>query len=155
MRGFYHITEKIKEIVDNDGYINVVTEGDIFEVDLNKQTIFPLLHIITDSAIIQKRTTQMDFTLLCLDVVDDKNATDLRDTLEPFFQTTNEQDVLNSTLNYLNNIIAQFRRGSAYDDFYQLAGDPVCTPVREAFTNLITGWSCTFSVLVQNEQPIC
>ena len=154
MIGFYHITEKIKEISDADGNINVVTEGDIFEVDLNKQSIFPLLHIITDSAIIQERTTQMDFTLMCLDVVDISNE-DLRDAIDPFFKTSNEQDVLNSTLNYLNNIISEFRRGDAYDAFYQVTGDPVCTPVREKFTNLISGWSCTFSVLVQNEVKIC
>lgn len=152
MKGFYHITEKLKEIADTQ--VNVVTEGDIFEVDLNKQTIFPLLHIITDSATIGEKTTQMDFTLLCMSSVDVSND-DPRDLIEPFFKTSNEQDVLNSTLNYLNNIIAEFRRGEAYDDNYKLQGDPVCEPFRERFTNLLAGWSCSFSVLVFNEQKIC
>ena len=152
MKGFYHITEKIKEIADTQ--VNVVTEGDIFEVDLNKQTIFPLLHVITDSAIIGEKTTTMNFTLLCMDIVDTSNQ-DLRDTLEPFFKTSNEQDVLNSTLNYLNNIIIQFKRGSAYDVLFQLSGDPVCTPFRERFENLLAGWSCEFSIIVPNPSPIC
>ena len=154
MVGFYHITEKIKEIAEANTGINVITEGDIFEVDLNKQTIFPLLHIITNSATIGERTTVMDFTLLCMDIVDTSNE-DLRDTLEPFFKTSNEQDVLNTTLNYLNNIVAEFRRGDAYDALYKLATDPTATPFRERFENLLAGWSLDFSVEVPNEQKIC
>ena len=155
MIGVYHITEKIKEVADSDGFINVVTFGDIFDVDLNKQSLFPLLHIMYNQTTIGTKTTTMDFTLLCMDVVDDKNAEDIRDTLEPFFETTNEQDVLNATLNFLNNIVAQFRRGDAYDSFYEVNSDVIATPFRERFTNLLAGHSLDFSITVLNEQKVC
>ncbi len=73
MKGYYHITEKIRDIAVADGYINVVTEGDISEVDLNKQTIFPLLHIVPTNASLGPKTTTIDFTLICLNVVDINN----------------------------------------------------------------------------------
>lgn len=154
MKGYYHITEKIRDIAIADGYINVVTEGDISEVDLNKQTIFPLLHIVPTNATLGPKTTTIDFTLICLNVVDINNK-DLRDELDPFFKQDNEQDVLNETLNFLNNIVSQFRRGSAYDDLFQVFGDPTAQPIRDSYTNLLAGWSLDFTVLVPNEASIC
>tara|TARA_R110000822_G_scaffold10354_4_gene39232 strand:- start:374 stop:577 length:204 start_codon:yes stop_codon:yes gene_type:complete len=42
MQGFYNLSDKIRETLQLDQYVNTVTYGDIFDVDLNKQTIFPL-----------------------------------------------------------------------------------------------------------------
>jgi len=50
MKGFYNITTKIKETLALDAFVNTVTYGDIFEVDLNKQDIFPLSHFIVNNA---------------------------------------------------------------------------------------------------------
>ena len=41
-RGFYQITNTIKDQLLADDNINTVTTGDITDIDLNKQTIFPL-----------------------------------------------------------------------------------------------------------------
>ena len=48
----YDILTKIKEHLEADVSINTVTFGDIMEVDLNKQTIFPLAHMMIDNATI-------------------------------------------------------------------------------------------------------
>jgi len=44
MRQFYDITQKLKDTLEAHSQVNVVTTGDIFDIDLNKQTIFPLSH---------------------------------------------------------------------------------------------------------------
>jgi hypothetical protein len=49
IRGFYQLTETIKEQLLNDVNVNTVTTGDITEIDLSKQTIFPLSHIIVNN----------------------------------------------------------------------------------------------------------
>ena len=41
VRGFYQITETIKDQLLNDVNVNTVTTGDITDIDLSKQTIFP------------------------------------------------------------------------------------------------------------------
>jgi hypothetical protein len=41
MRQFYNITKSIKDTLEANSQVNVVTFGDIFDIDLNKQTIFP------------------------------------------------------------------------------------------------------------------
>jgi hypothetical protein len=49
IRGFYQLTETIKDQLLNDVNTNTVTTGDITEIDLSKQTIFPLAHIIVNN----------------------------------------------------------------------------------------------------------
>jgi hypothetical protein len=52
MKGFYQVTTAIKDQLYKDVFVNTVSSGDIFEIDLNKQTIFPLSHIIVNNATI-------------------------------------------------------------------------------------------------------
>ena len=42
----YEVLDKVREILENDVLINKVTDGDLFEVDLSKQTVFPLAHFM-------------------------------------------------------------------------------------------------------------
>ena len=37
---YFDIIDRLKQHFESDAIINTVTQGDIFEVDLNKQTIF-------------------------------------------------------------------------------------------------------------------
>jgi hypothetical protein len=53
IRGFYQLTETIKEQLLNDVNVNTVTTGDITEIDLSKQTIFPLSHIIVNNELLK------------------------------------------------------------------------------------------------------
>ena len=45
MTSFYDILDTLKTYLQGNSNINTVTSGDIFEVDLAKQSIFPLAHI--------------------------------------------------------------------------------------------------------------
>ena len=49
VRGFYLITTTIRDNLLNDENVNTVTTGDITKVDLSKQTIYPLSHIIINT----------------------------------------------------------------------------------------------------------
>jgi len=49
IRGFYQLTETIKTQLLSDVNVNTVTTGDIFDIDLSKQSIFPLSHIVINS----------------------------------------------------------------------------------------------------------
>ena len=51
VRGFYQLTETIRRELLLDVNINTVTTGDITDVNLNKQDIFPLGHIIINNVI--------------------------------------------------------------------------------------------------------
>jgi len=149
MRQFYNITKTIKDTLEANSQVNVVTFGDIFDVDLNKQTIFPLSHIMVNQATIEGQVVRVSLSVMCMDVIDELKE-DLRDQTEPFYNNNNEQDILNTQLQVINDLVMKLRKGQLYTDLYQLDGNPVCTPFNERFENLLTGWTATFDVLLPN-----
>ena len=70
MRQFYNITKTIKDTLEANSQVNVVTFGDIFDVDLNKQTIFPLSHITLNQATFEGQIVRMSITVIAMDVLD-------------------------------------------------------------------------------------
>ena len=155
MRSFYLATEKINDYLSSHPLVKVVTFGDIFDVDLNKQTIFPLAHIMVNQATFADHVIRFNVSVLCMDIVDETKQ-DIRDQNEPFFGVDNQQDILNTTLAILNGLRSQLRRGTLYTEKYEIEGDIVCEPFTERFESLLTGWNLTFDLIVPNtEISIC
>ena len=155
MRQFYDITTTLKATLEAHSQVNVVTTGDLFDMDLNKQTIFPLSHIIINQATFEGQIVRMNVSLVCMDIVDETKENP-RAQAEPFYGTSNEQDILNTQLAVINDVVTELRKGQLYSDLYQLDGNPTCVPFSERFENLLAGWTATFDVLLANtEISIC
>ena len=151
MQGYYNVTTAIKNQLQLDAFVNTVTLGDIFKVDLNKQTIFPLSHIMVNNATYLNNIWQFNLSVICMDVVDVSKE----ETTDLFLGNDNEQDVLNTQLAVVNRLIEVLRRGDMYSDYYQLSGSPNCEPFVDRFENKVAGWTVTFDVQVKNEMTIC
>ena len=151
MKGFYQITTTIKDQLYKDAFVNTVSSGDIFEIDLNKQTIFPLSHIIVNNAQYNGNVWVFNISVLCMDVVDFSKT----EQTDQFLTNDNEQDVLHTQLMVINRLLEVLRRGSLFDDLYQLQGTPNCEPFVDRFENKIAGWTVTFDVMVSNEMTSC
>jgi len=151
MTGFYNITTAIKNQLLQDRFCNSVTIGDIFEVDLSKQTIFPLSHIIVNNAALENNIWRFNMTVIAMDIVD--KTKDL--TTDKFRGNDNEHDVLNTQLAVLNRLFEILRRGSLYEEHYQLDGNPTLEPFTERFENYLAGWAGTFDVLIPNDMTAC
>ncbi len=70
IRGFYQLTETIKQQLLADVNINTVSTGDITDVNLNKQDIFPLGHILINSVNDEEQVLRFNITVIAADVVD-------------------------------------------------------------------------------------
>lgn len=151
MTGYYNLLTKIKEHFDSDALVNTVTQGDIFEVDLNKQTIFPLVHIIVNSVQFVNNVQQANVSIMAMDIVDISKD----ETTSLFEGNDNELDVLNTQLAILNRVYEMLRRGDLYDDSFQVTGAPNCEPFIDRFENKLAGWTMTFDVLFPNDMTIC
>ena len=151
MTGYYNLLTKIKEHFDSDALVNTVTQGDIFEVDLNKQTIFPLVHIIVNSVQFVNNVQQANVSIMVMDIVDISKD----ETTSLFDGNDNELDVLNTQLAILNRVYEMLRRGDLYDDSFQVTGAPNCEPFIDRFENKLAGWTMTFDVLFPNDMTIC
>ena len=150
-QGFYNLTDKLKEELIKDPFVNTVTYGNIFEVDLNKQTIFPLSHFIVNNVVDRGQTLLFNISLLCMDLVDESKD----DTEDEFIGNDNEQDVLNTQLAVANRVGAMLKRGDLYREQYQLDGEIPLEPFVDRFDNKVAGWTATFNVVIPNEITIC
>ncbi len=151
MQGFYNLTTKIKDTLALDAFVNTVTYGDIFEIDLNKQDIFPLSHFIVNSATLNGSTWDFNLSLLCMDIVDENKE----DVIDKFLGNNNEQDVLNTQMAVIGRLMDLLRRGDLFTELYQLNGQPSLEAFVDRFDNKVAGWAVTFNVLVPNEMTIC
>ena len=147
IRGFYLLSETIKEELLKDQNINTVTTGDITNVNLNKQDIFPLGHIIINTVTDEENVLRFSITVLAADMVDQSKD----ETVDIFKGNTNEQDILNTQLAVINRLIQRLRKGQLYTDMYQLDGTPVCEPFYDRFENQLAGWTATMDVLIYND----
>jgi len=151
MKGFYQISQAIKDQLDADAFVNTVTIGDIFKVDLNKQTIFPLSHIMINSAAYNGSTFNYSISVLCMDIVDESKE----EVEDMFVGNDNEQDVLNTQQMVATRLLEMLRRGDLFDDGYQLQDGASIEYFVDRFENKIAGVTVTMNVIAQNDMTIC
>jgi hypothetical protein len=138
----YKIIKEIKDALLDEPFVNTVTEGDIFEIDLNKQTMFPLSHIIMNQATHQGNVLSFNITILLMDIINQKDD-------------SNKVDIWNTQLLVATRVLNRLNRGDLRDVFFELTGNPTYEPFTERFENDLAGWAITFDVLVRNDVTIC
>jgi len=151
MKGFYQVTETIKNQLLADLNVNTVTSGDITKIDLSKQTMFPLSHIIVNNVGNEDNVLRFNLSVLSMDIVNFSKE----ETTDIFRGNNNEQDILNTQLAVLNKLVQVLRGGTLHQDLYQLDGTPNLEPFYDRFENEMAGWALTFDVLIPNEIYIC
>jgi len=152
MTQFYDILDKIKDRLRTNPNVFSVTYGDITKVDLDKTTIFPLSHLNISNAIIGEHTVSFTLQLLCVDIVDynkDSNPDD------EFYGNDNMQDILNTQLQVVNDVIAQLRRGTLFTDRLQVLGEVTVQPFMDRFENELAGWGADIVIEMPNDISIC
>lgn len=151
MTGFYYIVSTLRDYLKANGFTNTVSTGDIFEVDLAKQTIYPYVHIIVNNATPKENNISMNLSVLFMDIVDLSKE----EVLNVFDGNDNLLDVLNTQLTLANKMVADLIRGSLYTSLVQLEGDALCEPFTDRFENKVAGWTVTFDLIVPNDMTIC
>ena len=151
MKGFYQVTQVIKDQLLSDVNVNTVTTGDITRIDLSKQTMFPLSHIIVNNVGNEDNILRFSLSVLAMDVVNISKE----EVVDVFIGNNNEQDILNTQLAVLNKLVQVLRGGNLHQDLYQLDGSPSFEPFYDRFENEMAGWALTFDVIIPNDISIC
>lgn len=150
MQAYYNLLQTIKDRLEADEFVNTVTEGDLFEVDIKKQTLFPLSHIIVNTVTREKNVMRFNVSVICMDIVDKSKE----EVTDGFRGNDNEQDVLNTQLAVGMRMVEIFDRGAGRATF-QLDGSATFEAFTERFENYLAGWTVTFDILVPNTMTIC
>jgi hypothetical protein len=135
----YRLIEFIKNAFLDEPFCNTVTEGSIFDVDLSKQTIFPLTHIMINSATHQGNTILFNVSILLIDLC----------------QETDKIDIWNNQLALGVRVMNLLNRGDLRNGEFELSGQPSFEPFTERFENDLAGWSLTFDIVSKNDITIC
>ena len=138
----YNLINTIKEALLQEPFVNTVTEGDIFSIDLAKRTLFPLSHIMINNATHQGNIIQFNVSIIMMDLLNQK-------------EQDNKQDIWNTQLALGIRLMDRLNRGDLRNDNYELMGNPTFEPFTERFENDLAGWALTFDMLVRNDMTIC
>ena len=149
-KSYNNVIDTLKCVGEQHLNIHSVTSGDIWEIDLEKNTLYPLFHINPVNVTVGINTRTFNFQLFVMDLV------------EP--DESNEQEVLSDCLEIMNDIIAIYKHGEilySYDaaageeQRYFIDNDFTIEPFTERFDNAVTGWVMSFSITVENELNSC
>ena len=92
VRGYYQLTSTIEDQLLLDVNNNTVSIGDISKINLNKQDIFPLAHMIVNNVTVEENVLRFNISILACDIVDQSKDV----TTDRFTGNDNEQDILNT-----------------------------------------------------------
>jgi len=150
-RAFYLMLDTIKDTLLKDENVNSVTYGDLTDVDMSKQTIFPLSHILVNNATNDSQTMSFNITVICMDVVDVQKT----EPIDIFERNNSEHYILNTQLAVTNRLYQLLHNGQLRLDGYQVDGEASCEPFVDRFSNNLAGWAVTFDLMVKNDLYIC
>ena len=162
---YNNVINTLKSLGDAHDQIATTTTGDIWKIDMNKNTLFPLFHINPVNVSTGQSTLTYNFQLFIMDAVtENENWTEAN--IQSADYLSNEQEVLSSCLQICTDIIGMFRHSkwqSANANGTQDINEPVyfgegefsIEPFTERFDNVLTGWVWQVGITVQNDFQTC
>jgi hypothetical protein len=149
-RAFYIVLETLKESLLQNSNVKTVTTGDISQIDLSKQTIYPLSHIIINSATNSGQVMSFNVTVLCMDKVNQLKT----EQVDPFNNEA-EHTVLNTQLAVSNKLYKDLYSGQLRLDGYQVDEDASIEFFFDRFENILAGVAMTLTIQLNNDLNIC
>ena len=148
--------------------IYTTSVGDIYDIDLEKNTKFPLIHFNPTSVSTGDTTLTYNFQIFIMDMLDEKSnwtENNASANFSKLYKTlNNEQDVFNETLQIATDFIGMLRHSErqsleGVDDInapvYFTDEQFTIEPFQERFDNLCCGWVFSINVLVLNDFQTC
>ena len=154
---FYQFTQFFNSIAIAHPNIETFTIGDISTVDLAKQSIFPLLHLVPNNVTISPQMFNYDIDLVYLDrtmEIIPLSTGDLNQITKNYKTVTNTHDVWNTGLLAINDIIAYITRNAQAQNFI-ITTDAIATPFEQSYDNILAGWSVNMTIQVPNNVNAC
>ena len=148
--------------------IETTSVGDIWQVDLEKNTKFPLMHVNPTTVVTGESQLTYNFQIFIMDMVTEKDNWTLNNASANFPKLvktlSNEQDVFNETLQIVTDFIGMLRHSTRQSEFgvndinspiYFTQDQFTIEPFQERFDNLCCGYVFNIGILVQNDFQTC
>ena len=167
---YNNVLNTLLEMAESHYQIHTTSVGDIWSIDLAKQTKFPLLHLNPTTVTTGDSTLTYNFQIFIMDMVDEKanwtmNSDAVGADFHKLYKTLgNEQDGFNETLQICTDFIGMLRHSvqQSLDEVNDIDAPVYFTddqftiePFQERFDSLCCGWVFNLGVLVQNDFQTC
>jgi hypothetical protein len=155
MISFRNVVGYLETIADKHYEINSFHSGMMDEVDINKlgATDYVILYAEPGNVVINQGVLTYNFTIFVMDMINDEVGD------SPNKQRLGRVDGYSETLNILQDVVAEFKHSlttqSWVDGEVVLELPITAEPFTARFNNLLTGWSATISVDVNNKNNLC
>ena len=155
MISFRNVVGYLETIADKHYEINSFHSGMMDEVDINKlgATDYVILYAEPGNVVINQGVLTYNFTIFVMDMINDEVGDD------PNKQRVGRVDGYSETLNILQDVVAEFKHSlttqSWVDGEVVLQLPITAEPFTARFNNLLTGWSASISVDVNNKNNLC
>ena len=155
MISFRNVLGYLETIAEKHFEINSFHSGFLDEVDINKlgATDYVILYAEPGTATIDKGVMTYSFTIYALDMINEEIGD------APNKERLGRIDTLSENLNILQDVISEFHRSlysTSWVDGEVVLDLPISAePFTARFDNLLTGWSATISMEVNNPNNLC
>ena len=155
MISFRNAVGYLETIASKHHQINSFHSGMLDEVDINKlgATDYVILYAEPGSASINQGLLTYSFTIYVMDMVNDEVGD------APNKQRIGRVDAYSETLNIIQDVIAEFKHSlnskSWVNGEVVLQLPVTAEPFTARFNNLLTGWSATINIDVNNKNNLC
>jgi hypothetical protein len=152
---YYNVLNYFKTIMNNHPTIEVVTQGDLSDIDTKEYPAYPMGNINITDSVFTANTTEFTVQLIVADKVKEKNnesSGSANKQAIAFYGTDDVVDIHANTLAVLNDLTAYTQRGVAG---FEINGEITCQPFYDRFNNGLAGWSATFTLTTHNDKNRC
>ena len=166
-KSYNNVIDTLARLGQYHKQISTVSVGDIYDINLEKMELFPLLHINPVNVSTGDSQLVYNFQIFICDLVSEKDnwQTYQAQGLTKLLDTkNNEQEVFNQTLEIATDFIGMLRHSSrqsleGVDDInypiYFTQDQFTIEPFQERFDNLLCGYTFQIGIKVMNDFDTC
>ena len=151
VEALYKVVDSIKDEFDNNPFVNQTTMGTLTEIDLLKNTIFPLAHITINNVQLNENNLVFNITIFNLDIV----TIIKEDEGNLFFGNDNLMYILTNQLYVINRLVSRLRQRTLYNDGWEISGTPQSDVINKEMENMLAGYQTTINIVVPNDINMC
>lgn len=146
MNHYTQLLRYIKQLAEQDSFVNTVTQGEFDRLDLDKGNLFPLVHIqINSGSFSNGQTLSFNLQVGCFAVRDKVNEI----VSDKFWLQDNEVDNMNECLAVLNRLWLKMFKDFENNNITS-GQNPTLEPSFFDYKNTLDGWILTFDVEMPN-----
>jgi len=166
-KSYNNVVNFLARLAEYHEQIESVSVGDIYDINIAKMQLFPLMHINPVNVTTGQSELLFNFQIFVMDLVSEKDnwqtfqAQGLTKLIDP---KNNEQQVFNQTLDIATDFIGMLRHSKQQSLFgvndineaiYFTEGEYTIEPFSERFDNLCCGQVFQVGIKVMNDFQTC